>query len=186
SSAKREWRAPMMRPLVLLAATFAVALTTPARADVELDELARDLDRTESVRAVKTLQASYAQYAQFGLWNEVGALFADDGSFVFDGLVGPEQKAEGPAAIAAFLRARYGAGQEGSAADSLSSMFIDSPVVSLAVDGESAKARWQAIIFHGHGSEARIEGGVFVNDYVRDDGVWKIATAHYHPQYDGP
>ena len=67
----------MMRPLVLLAATFGVAVTVPVRADVELDALARDLDRTESVRAVKTLQSSYAQYAQYGLWNDVGALFDD-------------------------------------------------------------------------------------------------------------
>ncbi len=65
-------------------------------------------------------------------------------------------------------------------------MFIDAPVVNLAVDGESAKARWQAIIFHGHGSSARIEGGVFVNEYARSGDVWKIATAHYYPQYDGP
>jgi hypothetical protein len=27
---------------------------------------------------------------------------------------------------------------------------------------------------------------VFVNDYVREKGVWKIATAHYFPQFDGP
>src|SRR5690606_29627007 len=104
----------------------------------------------------------------------------------FDGLVGPGQTAEGPAAIAAFLRSRYGGGKEGIEADSLSTMLIESPVVHLAADGERAKARWQAMIFHGHGSDARIEGGVFVNDYVREDGVWKIATAHYHPQYDGP
>ncbi len=65
-------------------------------------------------------------------------------------------------------------------------MFIDAPVVNLSVDGESAKARWQAIIFHGHGGKARIEGGVFENDYAREGGVWKIATAHYFPQYDGP
>src|SRR5690606_17367383 len=92
----------------------------------------------------------------------------------------------GPSAIAALLRTRYGGGNEGIEADSLSTMFIDSPVVNLAVDGESAKARWQTMIFHGRGAEARIEGGVFINDYVREDGVWKIAKAHYHPQYDGP
>jgi len=173
-----------MRPLALLLVTLAV-LTAPARADVALDALARDLDRVESLRAVKMLQSSYAQYAQFGLWNEVGELFAADGRFVFDGLVGPAQIAEGPEAIAAFLRSRYGGGKEGIEADSLSTMLIESPVVHLAADGERAKARWQAMIFHGHGSDARIEGGVFVNDYVREDGVWKIATAHYHPQYDG-
>ncbi len=65
-------------------------------------------------------------------------------------------------------------------------MLIDAPVVNLSADGESAKSRWQAIIFHGHGGQARIEGGVFENDYVREKGVWKIATARYFPQFDGP
>src|SRR6187399_2221141 len=176
----------MTRPLTFTCATLALFLTLPVHADSALDGLARDLDRTESVRAVKTLQSSYAQYAQYGLWTEAGALFAPSGSFVFDGMIQAAQTAKGPAAIAAFLRTRYGGGQEGLTAGSLSSMFIDAPVVNLSVDGESAKARWQAIIFHGHGGKARIEGGVFENDYVRERGVWKIATAHYFPQYDGP
>jgi hypothetical protein len=118
------------------------------------------------------------------LWKEVGALFARDGSFVFDGSVKPAQTANGPTAVAGFLRARYGGGHEGIKADSLSTFMIDSPVVNLAADGNSAKARWQAIIFHGqgpgHSNAARIEGGVFVNDYVREKGVWKIRTAHFH------
>lgn len=163
------------------AALFSVIAT----AQPTLNELARDVDRTESVRAVKELQHSYAQYAQYGLWNEVGALFASDGSFVFDGLVKQAQTATGPAEIATFLRTRYGGGYEGLKADSLSSMMIDAPVINLSQDGESAKVRWQAIIFHGHGAEARIEGGVFENDYAREQGVWKIATMRYFPQYDG-
>ena len=65
-------------------------------------------------------------------------------------------------------------------------MMIDSPVINLSPDGESAKVRWQAVIFHGHAGQARIEGGVFENDYAREEGVWKIATARYFPQYDGP
>lgn len=161
-------------------------LGLPVLADPALDALARDVDRAESVRAVKNLQSSYAQYAQFGLWNEAGALFTPTGSFVFDGMIQAVLTSKGPAAIAAFLRARYGGGQEGLTAQSLSSMFIDAPVVNLSVDGESAKARWQALIFHGHNGKAQIEGGVFENDYVRERGVWKIATAHYFPQYDGP
>jgi len=180
----------MTRPLALVRATLALLLALPlalpAHADAELDALARDVERTESVRAVKTLQSTYAQYAQFGLWNEVGALFTKDGSFVFDGMVKPAQTANGPAAIAAFLRTRYGGGREGTAADGLSTLLIDSPVVNLSADGNTAKARWQSLIFHGHGGQARIEGGVFVNDYVRERGVWKIATVRYFPQFDGP
>jgi hypothetical protein len=177
----------MKRPLAALCAVLALFLALPVQADADLDAFARDVERAESIRAVKRLQHSYAQYAQYGLWNEVGALFVRDGSFVFDGLVKkPAETSKGATAIAAFLRNRYGAGQEGHKAGSLSAMMIDAPVINLAVDGNSAKVRWQAIIFHGHDGKARIEGGVFVNDYVREQGVWKIATARYNPQYDGP
>ncbi|MEO5923563.1 MAG: nuclear transport factor 2 family protein [Bryobacteraceae bacterium] len=175
----------MPRPFTLIIPTLAVFLS-PIYADTVLDSLARDVDRAESVRAVKTLQSSYAQYAQYGLWTDAGALFGPSGSFVFDGMVQAAQTAKGPAAIASFLRARYGGDKEGLTAGGLSTMFIDAPVVNLSVDGESAKGRWQAIIFHGHGGKAQIEGGVFENDYVRERGVWKIATARYFPQYDGP
>ena len=169
--------------LWLLAALF---MPTVVMAQAPLNELAREVDRVESIRAVKNLQGHYAQYAQYGLWNEVGALFAANGSFVFDGLITPAQTMKGSAEIAGFLRKRYGGGYDGIKADGLSSMMIDAPVINLSVDGESAKARWQAIIFHGHGSEAFIEGGVFENDYARENGVWKIATVRYYPQYDGP
>jgi hypothetical protein len=176
----------MTRPLAFVCATLALLLSTSVHADAELDGFARDVERTESVRAIKTLQSSYAQYAQYGLWKEVGALFARDGSFVFDGMVKPAQTAKGATAIAAFLRTRYGGGHEGLKADSLSTLLSDSPVVNLSPDGNGAKARWQALVFHGHGGQARIEGGVFVNDYVREKGVWKIATVRYFPQFDGP
>ena len=163
--------------LALVAAATGPWLAVPAHADQALDALARDVARAESVRAVLTLQRSYAQYAQFGLWSEVGALFAPGATFTFDGLVLPAQTATGPAAIAAFLRTRYGGGQDGPAADGLSSMFIDNPLVNLSADGRSAKARWNALIFHGHGGQARIEGGIFENDYRLDGGVWAIAAA---------
>ena len=82
-----------------------MSFTVPVRADTALDSFDRDPDRTESVRAVKRLQRAHAQYAQDGLWNQVGALFARDGSFVFDGQITPGETAKGPAAVAAFLRA---------------------------------------------------------------------------------
>ena len=171
--------------LTLFTVVPGLLLAAPARADQALDAFARDVARTESVRAVKTLQHTYAQYAQYGLWNEVGALFAADATFTFDGLVKEAGTAKGPAAIAAFLRARYGGGKDGLNANGLSSMFIENPLVNLTPDGTGAKARWDALIYHGHDGKARVEGGIFENDYALDGGVWKIAAAHYFPQYDG-
>jgi hypothetical protein len=176
----------MTRTASLTFALIALVLAAPGRADQSLDALARDVSRAEGVRAVLTLQRSYAQYAQFGLWNAAGALFAPDATFTFDGLVMPAQTAKGPVAIAAFLRTRYGGGKEGLSASGLSSMFIENPLVNLTSDGTGAKARWDALIFHGHDGKARIEGGIFENDYALDGGVWKITAARYFPQFDGP
>ena len=53
--------------------------------------------------------------------------YARDGSFVFDGLVKQAQTSKGAAEIATFLRMRYGGGQEGPTAKSISSMMIDAP-----------------------------------------------------------
>jgi hypothetical protein len=176
----------MGRGIGILCAATALLLAAPAYADQALDDFARDVTRTESVRAVKTLQRSYAQYAQAGLWDQIGALFTEDGQLVFDGQIMPAQTVTGPSAIAEFLRNRYGGGAEGLTESGLSTMFIESPVANLSEDGNSAKVRWAALIFHGHDGAAQIEGGVFVNDYVLDRGVWKIKVSHYYPQFDGP
>ena len=176
----------MKRTFPLVFTVLALCLAAPAHADQGLDTFARDVARTEGVRTVLNLQRTYAQFAQYGLWNEVGALFAPQATFTFDGLVMPAQTARGPAAIAAFLRARYGGGKDGLSANGLSSMFIENPLVNLSADGNSAKARWNALIFHGHDGKARIEGGIIENDYALDGGAWKIAAAHYYPQFDGP
>ena len=109
--------------LAVLAALI-VAVAVPARADTAIDELARAVERTESLRAVLDLQRLYAQYAQAGRWTEAGALFAADGRFVFDGLIKAEQTFTGPAAIAGFLRTRYGGGSDGLKADGLSTTML--------------------------------------------------------------
>src|SRR5262245_36907448 len=90
----------MTRPVISILAAIALCAALPSRADTALDNFAREVDRAESVRAVKTLQSMYAQYAQFGLWNEVGALFSPNGSYVFDGLIKPAETAKGPTAVA--------------------------------------------------------------------------------------
>src|SRR4029079_16220815 len=76
-----------------------LSLTAAPHADSALDDLARDVDRTESLRAVLNLTRVYDQHAQAASWNAVGALFAADGRFVFDGLIKPEQTIKGPSAI---------------------------------------------------------------------------------------
>ena len=121
---------------------LAVVAVHPASAVVQgtLDELARDVDRTESMRAVKNLQRTYAQYSQYGLWNEMADLFAKDATYIFD-----DETIKGRKAIGDYLTSHEGGGQQGLQPGAVHAQIIDHPVVNLSVDGESAKGRWYGI-----------------------------------------
>jgi hypothetical protein len=168
-------------PLQLL---LAVSLALPALTSAQptLDELARDVDRAESVRAVKKLQRTYAQYSQYGLWNEMADLFANDATYIFD-----DESVTGRAAIAAYLLENEGHGRQGLAPGAKHAEIVDHPVVNLSVDGESAKGRWYGFsMLSDSEGNASIRGGVFENEYVREDGKWQIDVHRFYPQYAGP
>jgi len=171
-----------MKLVPLAVASALVAHGACAASAPSLDSLARDVGRAESVRDVKTLQRTYAQYAQFGLWNEMSALFAREGI-----LDTGTQQLKGVREIADFLTSRYGNGHQGLEPGAVDTQLIAAPVVNLSVDGKTAKGRWDVMILRcdakGHAS---VEGGIFENDYVQEDGVWKFADLHFHPLYAGP
>ncbi len=170
------------RIAALAVATLGLTLSAFTFAQSALDELARDVDRAESIRAVKNLQRTYAHYSQYGLWNEAGALFAEDAQYIFD-----DEMVRGRAAITDYLVNREGGGQQGLAPGAIHTQLIEHPVVNLSVDGESAQGRWYGFfLLSDANGNASIQGGVFENDYVREDGKWKIAMHHFFPQYAGP
>ncbi len=175
----------MSRRSRILSLGFALAsslLATLTVAQPTLDELARDVDRAESIRAVKNLQRTYAHYAQYGLWDEMGALFAADATYIFD-----EESISGRDAITAYLTANEGGGQQGLAPGAIHTQLIEHPVVNLSVDGESAKGRWYGFfLLSDSAGNASIQGGVFENEYLREGGKWTISVHRFFPQYAGP
>lgn len=169
----------------LLVALLALPLATPVAHAADavaspLDALARDTERVESLRAVRNLQYAYSHYAQFGLWEEMGALFASDGETVWG-----DRTIKGPAAIARYNRDTYGAGKPGLPKGVMNSLFIDVPLSNLSADGNSAAVRWYGLHMRGGGAEARWESGTFENEYVKENGVWKISRLRFFPQFGG-
>lgn len=141
--------------------------------------------RIEDVNAIERLQGAYGYYVDRGLWDEVANLFADDGTIeiALDGVyVGKERVRE-------YLYA-LGGGRQGLPDGRLSEHLQVMPVITLAPDGLSAKARWRAITLTGElGREAFWGEGPYENEYVKDGGVWKIKTLHWyqalHVPYEG-
>jgi len=146
-----------------------------------LDALASNVERAEAIRAVKNLQYAYSQYAQFGLWADLGALFTEDGQAIYG-----TDDIKGRAAIAQYHTTTFGGGKPGLPAGVVNGHFVDVPLVNLSVDGNSAKARWYGFSMIGGGATARWDSGTFENEYVKDKGVWKISRLHYYPQFGGP
>jgi hypothetical protein len=170
-------RSSLRRCLLLIALVFAPF----AWATDSVDALAQDVERLASLREVKDLQRSYVHLAQAGDWSAMAALFTRDGRFIRG-----EETVTGRAAIARWLTQHRGRGRQGLAPGALHFEMIDQPLANLSPDGETAKVRWDGLLFAGDGKGGTlIEGGIYENEYRREDGAWKIAVSRYYPQYEG-
>jgi hypothetical protein len=141
-----------------------------------VDSLEQRKTRIEDVNAIERLQAAYGYYVDRALWDEVANLFADDGTIE----IGLDGVYVGKARVREYLYA-LGGGRQGLADGELSEHLQVMPVITLAADGLTAKARWRAITLTGElGGEAFWGEGPYENEYVKDDGVWKIKTLHWY------
>jgi hypothetical protein len=141
--------------------------------------------RVEDVNAIERLQGAYGYYVDRGLWDEAAALFADDGTIeiALDGVY------VGKSRVREYLHA-LGGGRQGLVDGKLNEHLQVMPVITLAPDGQTAKARWRAITLTGElGGEAFLSEGPYENEYVKDGGVWKIEALHWyqalHVPYEG-
>ena len=136
-------------------------------------------ERIEDVNAIERLQGAYGYYADRGLWEEAANLFADDGTIE----IGLDGVYVGKARVREYLRALSGARDsltDGELGEHLQVM----PVITLAPDALTAKARWRAIVLEGElGGQAYWGEGPYENEYVKDDGVWKIKALHWYQAF---
>ena len=88
-----------------LQAVVAGDSTPRAGVAARVGRLAQNVERAESVRAVKRLQETYAQYSQFGLWTDMAALFAENAQLSYG-----NDSERGRAAIQKYFLTKFGEG----------------------------------------------------------------------------
>ena len=152
-------------------------------------ELERRLSRTEDHLAIRKLQHSYAFFMDKGLYEEVVDLFARDGSLHFMGGVWQGQESV-RRLYCGRLRAGFTNGINGPAYGMMVEHWPSQDVIDVAPDGLTAKARWRCFLLGGaHESKTDRnpnlpqqwwEMGTYENEYVREDGVWKVAKLGYY------
>ncbi|MDG2175678.1 MAG: nuclear transport factor 2 family protein [Gammaproteobacteria bacterium] len=150
---------------------------------IELSELQARLNalqaragRIKDSNDIKRLQRAYGYYLDEALWDELVDLFTEDATVEYarDGLY------RGKNRIRDYLYV-LGGGQQGLNEGQLNEHYQLMPVITLAEDGLSAKGRWRAIILNGDFGEVAMWGeGPYENEYVKQEGVWKISKVRWY------
>jgi hypothetical protein len=132
--------------------------------------LAQEVQLLEDANAVENLQRIFGFYIDKGFWSEAADLFAAEGSIE----VGGSGVFLGRARVLDYLRSL---GAEFPKEGRLYDQMQLQPIVHVAPDGRTAKARWHLFSQEAvHGEYARWGTGVYENEYVKEDGVWKMLS----------
>ena len=177
--------------LVETRATGAAARSPAAPASANVDEVRSRLaavktraERVGDVNEIENLQGSYGYYTDKMLWEEVVDLFADDGTLE----IGPSGVYVGKDSIRRYLLSLSG-GKPGPLEGVLNDHFQLQPIVTVAADGLTAKGRWRLFLMTGvagSGSGGNWGDGVYENEYVKENGVWKIRSLHWFANFVAP
>jgi hypothetical protein len=175
------------RTCAALAIVVGCAAVMVRAADPDLSTLQQRVDRlealtqrVEAISAIKRLQHAYGHYSELGLWHDFADLFADTGiGYYTQGALDRE-------GIRNLFVKEVGQGRIGLADGRIYPHISMQPVVTLAPDGQSGKARWHIMaMLGGYKGNASWAGGIYENAYVRENGVWKMQEVRYHAQYGG-
>lgn len=173
--------------LICCAAGLAIGLTACAmKASTPQTERLTQLQSTvasleqrksllEDVNAIKRLQRAYGYYFDEALWDEVADLFAAEGSIE----IGLDGVYRGKKRVREYLYA-LGGGKAGLSAGQLHEYMQVMPVITVAPDGQSAQGTWRAVILAGQLGQNAVWGeGPYENEYVKENGIWKIRKIHW-------
>jgi SnoaL-like domain len=168
--------------LVLLV-PVAYALSSESKKDAsemqslkaQVAALQKQAQDAEDYIAISNLQAAYGYYGDKCMWDETADLFAKDGTLE----IGLRGVWVGQDRVRAYLKTlpklTYG---------TLFNHMQLQPKIDIDPGGMTAKARFRAFEQSGwlHRSAQWAEG-TYENEYVKENGVWKIKKLHYYMTY---
>jgi hypothetical protein len=145
----------------------------PAAVRAAIAQTAHALARVESHEAIERLQAAYGYYIDKGLWDHAASLFSDVATYEF----GQQGVYVGRPHI---RRALELMGPRGLEDGQLNDYPMLQPIIDVAPDNLTAKARWRSDVMLARGGKGEWGEGDYENEYVNENGVWRISKLHYY------
>ncbi|MBN1240270.1 MAG: nuclear transport factor 2 family protein, partial [Gammaproteobacteria bacterium] len=153
-----------------------------AALDAEIEALEQRVAALRDIAAIEKLQRTYGYYLDEADWDNLIDLFAD-GAIAEYGASGVYV---GKDSIREFLYA-LGGGRSGLEPGVLNEHVQLQPVIDVAPDGLTAKARWRALGLLGrYESYATWQDGPYENEYRKEDGRWKISRIRWIERFTVP
>jgi hypothetical protein len=160
-------------PVTSLAAVAGVEVVagsaTAESIEATLNALERRVGLLEDVAQLERLNSIYGYYLAHLQWDDLTGIFSPTGTI--------EIAMRGVYAGAASVRRNlnlYGQATDDQFGLQHNHMQFQ-PVITVAPDGQSAKMRSRALSIMGQWERySQWMGGVYENEYVKEDGVWKI------------
>lgn len=148
--------------------------------EAEVATLRARADRASDYIDILNLQSIYGYYVDKSQWDQAADLFSRNATLEIAG----RGLFKGQDRIREYLH-ELGPLEYGK----LFNHTQLQPVVHVADDGASARGRWRSFMMVGHlGKEARWGDAVYENEYVKEDGTWKISKLHsyitFYVEYD--
>ncbi len=162
-------------PAIALQTLTTAALKKPEPAP--LAQLSKRIRILTDETQVQNLQHSYGYYLDRKMWDDVADLFAEDGTFES----GQRGAYAGRNRIRRALEVIYGPSplRKGELFDHINL----ATVVTIAADGHHAGARTIQLSMLGlNGEYAQWEEGTYENEFIKQDGNWKIKAIRYYPR----
>lgn len=163
--------------------------------ETRLNALENRVRELEDTAAIRRLHWAYGYYIDFNRPDEVADLFSEDGCVVF--LSGEYVGHAGVKRLYGdWIAGRFTGGKPGPVNGLLLDHFQMQDIVTVAPDGLTAKGRFHGILLGGWHDDFQdtreemmpqqfMEAGIYENDYVKQDGVWKIQRLDYMMQWQG-
>ncbi|MEO8313833.1 MAG: nuclear transport factor 2 family protein [Pseudomonadota bacterium] len=143
--------------------------------EAKLASLQREVNLIEDRKGIERLQQLWGHYVSEGMATEAAALFSASPAASIE--YAQQGVYLGRARIEAFLKAGGARLQPGE----LRETPVMQAVVHVAPDGLSAKGRWRSLIMAGiHGQDGVWQEGPYENEYVKENGVWRISRLHWY------
>ena len=148
--------------------------TAGGHLDPRLAEYEHQIQLLRDYDAVENLQGIYGYYFEKNQWDEVAKLFTSNATF--------ESGQRGVYVGREHIRRQLALfGPAGPQRGWMNNYMQLQPVIHVAADGGSAKARWESIVRLSRPNSSGEWGlGVYENEYTNDRGTWKISKLHFY------